>query len=311
MKSYADAHCDTIVKLMKDGETLEQNSKHLDLMRLRQYGPCIQVFALWLEPQYYSIAMRQTIKYLDFYHQQIQKNAAWIGNIHTYTDLLENREKGKVSAVLALEGGEALEGELSALRIYHQLGVRLVTLTWNHRNALADGVLERESGGGLTQFGKTAIKEMERLGILIDVSHLSDAGFQDVAELAKIPFIASHSNARAVCGHPRNLTNEQLRTIGEAGGFVGLNFYPPFVAEKASVTMDDLIRQLTHMLDWAGEDAVGLGSDFDGIDITPTDLRQVEDMACFLERLEREFGEKTAAKIREENFLRVAKQVWK
>lgn len=109
----------------------------------------------------------------------------------------------------------------------------------------------------------------------------------------------------------RNLTNEQLRTIGEAGGFVGLNFYPPFVAEKASVTMDDLIRQLTHMLDWAGEDAVGLGSDFDGIDITPTDLRQVEDMACFLERLEREFGEKTAAKIREENFLRVAKQVWK
>lgn len=311
MKSYADAHCDTVVKAMEAGENLLEFGGQLNLEKLSAYGPAVQIFAIWLEPRFYPIAMRQTMKYLDDYLGQMERYSSRIGMVKRFSDILENKKQGRLSAILSLEGGEALEGELAALRLYYRLGVRLMTLTWNYRNALADGVAERDTGGGLTTFGKAVVKEMERLGMLVDVSHLTDAGFYDVARLAEKPFVASHSNARTICAHPRNLTDEQLKIIGEIGGFVGLNFYPPFVAEKNSVNQEDLLRQLTHMLDKAGEDAVGLGSDFDGIDTTPTDLRSVEDMAVFLERMEKEFGSHLAEKIREKNFLRVAETVWK
>lgn len=311
MKSYADAHCDTVVKAMEAGENLLEFGGQLNLEKLSAYGPAVQIFAIWLEPRFYPIAMRQTMKYLDDYLGQMERYSGRIGMVKRFSDILENKKQGRISAILSLEGGEALEGELAALRLYYRLGVRLMTLTWNYRNALADGVAERDTGGGLTIFGKAVVKEMERLGMLVDVSHLTDAGFYDVARLAEKPFVASHSNARTICQHPRNLTDEQLKIIGEIGGFVGLNFYPPFVAEKNSVNQEDLLRQLTHMLDKAGEDAVGLGSDFDGIDTTPTDLRAVEDMAVFLERMEKEFGSHLAEKIREKNFLRVAETVWK
>lgn len=311
MKSYADAHCDTVVKAMEAGENLLEFGGQLNLEKLSAYGPAVQIFAIWLEPRFYPIAMRQTMKYLDDYLGQMERYSGRIGMVKRFSDILENKKQGRISAILSLEGGEALEGELAALRLYYRLGVRLMTLTWNYRNALADGVAERDTGGGLTTFGKAVVKEMERLGMLVDVSHLTDAGFYDVARLAEKPFVASHSNARTICQHPRNLTDEQLKIIGEIGGFVGLNFYPPFVAEKNSVNQEDLLRQLTHMLDKAGEDAVGLGSDFDGIDTTPTDLRAVEDMAVFLERMEKEFGSHLAEKIREKNFLRVAETVWK
>lgn len=311
MKSYADAHCDTIVKAVRAGEDMLEFSGQLNLQKLSAYGAGVQIFAIWLAPKYYPIAMRQTMKYLDYYLEQMERYKDHVGMVKQFSDILENKKQGKLSAIVSLEGGEALEGEISALRMYHRLGVRLMTLTWNHRNALADGVAERDTGGGLTTFGKAVVKEMERLGMLVDVSHLTDAGFYDVAKMAEQPFVASHSNARALCPHPRNLTDEQLKIIGEMDGFVGLNFYPPFVAEKDAVTQDDLLRQLTHMLDMAGEDAVGLGSDFDGIEVTPADLRAVEDMALFLERMEQEFGSHLAEKIREKNFLRVAERVWK
>lgn len=311
MKSYADAHCDTVVKAMEAGENMLEFSGQLNLEKLAAYGPAVQIFAIWLEPKYYPIAMRQTVKYLDYYLEQMERYKDRVGMVKRFSDILENKKQGKLSAILSLEGGEALEGEIAALRMFHRFGVRLMTLTWNHRNALADGVAERGTGGGLTTFGKAVVKEMERLGMMVDVSHLTDAGFYDVAKMAEQPFVASHSNARAICPHPRNLTDEQLKIIGEMNGFVGLNFFPPFVAEKDAVTQDDLLRQLTHMLDMAGEDAVGLGSDFDGIDVTPTDLRAVEDMALFLERMKQEFGSHLAEKIREKNFLRVAERVWK
>ena len=284
MKSYADAHCDTVVKAMEAGENMLEFSGQLNLEKLAAYGSAVQIFAIWLEPKYYSIAMRQTVKYLDYYLEQMERYKDRVGMVKRFSDILENKKQGRLSAILSLEGGEALEGEIAALRMYHRMGVRLMTLTWNHRNALADGVAERGTGGGLTTFGKAVVKEMERLGMLVDVSHLTDAGFYDVAKMAEQPFVASHSNARAIC---------------------------PFVGEKDTVTQDDLLRQLTHMLDMAGEDAVGLGSDFDGIDVTPTDLRAVEDMALFLERMEQEFGSHLAEKIREKNFLRVAERVWK
>lgn len=301
MIGYADAHCDTAVKLFGRGEGLRRNGLHLDLERMSAFPGSLQVFALWLDPVYYPIALRQTMKYLAFYKSELERNKDLIRPVFTYEDILKNQAEGRLSALLSLEGGEALEGEAAVLEIFYELGVRMMTLTWNYRNQIADGVLDGETGGGLTPFGIEVIRKMEELGMAVDVSHLSDAGFYHVAKIAERPFLASHSNARAICGHPRNLTDEQLRILKEMDGFVGLNFYSRFVSEEERVTQEDLIRQLYHLMEQAGEDHVGFGSDFDGIDTTPADLRRVEDMAGFLDRLEQEFGRETAAKLRQEN----------
>src|SRR5690606_30161839 len=126
----------------------------------------------------------------------------------------------------------ALAGSVEILRIFYRLGVRAVGLTWNYRNELADGQAEAESGGGLTRAGRAVVREMERLGMLIDVSHLSDASFEQVLEVAEGPVFASHSNARRICRHPRNLTDEQIRAIAARGGVIGINFAPQFLVEE-------------------------------------------------------------------------------
>lgn len=311
MKGYADAHCDTAVKLFGRGEGLRKNGLHLDLERMSAFPGSLQVFALWLDPVYYPIALRQTMKYLAFYKSELERNKDLIRPVFTYEDILKNQEEGRLSALLSLEGGEALEGEVAVLEVFYELGVRMMTLTWNYRNQIADGVLDGETGGGLTPFGIKVIRKMEELGMAVDVSHLSDAGFYHVAKIAERPFLASHSNARTICGHLRNLTDEQLRILKEMDGFVGLNFYPRFVSEEETVTQEDLIRQLYHLMEKAGEDHVGFGSDFDGIDTTPADLRRVEDMTGFLERLEQEFGRETAAKLRQENLTAVFGRILK
>ncbi len=309
MKSFVDAHCDTIVKLCGRGEELlEAPCMQLDLKRLEAFPRAVQFFAVWLDPVYYPIAMRQTMKYIAFYYKQLEKNAESIRHINTFADIIRNKEQGRHSAVLSLEGGEALEGELSALEIYHRLGVRAITLTWNHRNALADGAAENVTGGGLTRFGRDVLREMEQLNMLVDVSHLSDAGFWDVERLAQKPFIASHSNARAVCPHARNLTDDMLRALAAKGGVAGLNFYPVFLQENGEAGIDDIIRHASHMLDIMGENHIGLGSDWDGIGTTPVDLQHTGELAALFTRMEQEFGAEITEKLREGNFLRVLRE---
>ena len=310
MRSYADTHCDTVVKLYCDGQRLRKNAKQIDLERLSVYGTGIQVFALWLQPWYYEKAFVRTMQYLRFYQAELAANQDKICPAFTYADIEKNKQNNKISAILSLEGGEAIESDLERISFFYEQGVRMLSLTWNHGNALADGVLAPQKGG-LTSLGKRAVQNMEKMGMILDVSHLSDAGFYEVAHLMQKPFIASHSNARAICDHPRNLTDAQLQIMREIGGYVGLNFYPPFVAQKESVGTEDLLRQLLYLLDKAGEDAVGFGTDFDGIDKMPYDMRGVEDMTIFLERLEKELGPTLLQKVCEENFLRVTKKIWK
>ncbi|MBR4014828.1 MAG: dipeptidase [Anaerotignum sp.] len=308
MKSFIDAHCDTIVKLAnRGGELAQAEDMHLDLKRLKAFPGSLQFFAIWLDPQYYAMPMRRTMKYIDFYHTQMEKNKDTIRHILTFADILENKRNQRLSSLLSLEGGEALEGEISALHIYYRLGVRAMTLTWNHRNALADGAAENATGGGLTKFGKEVVSEMEALGMVVDVSHLADAGFWDVEKLAKKPFISSHSNARAICPSQRNLTDDQLRALAAKGGVVGLNFYPAFLRE-GDAGIDDVLRHTDHMLKIMGEDYIGFGSDWDGIDTTPKNLSHVGDMSRLLEKMEQEFGGDVMEKIREGNFLRVLQE---
>ncbi|WP_313529020.1 dipeptidase [Anaerotignum sp.] len=309
MRSYGDGHCDTIVRIYEKGQELFCNDGHIDIQRLTNYKAPLQFFAIWLEPRYYPIAMRQTMKYIEFYYNQIQKNADLIGHINCFDDLEENKKKNKISALLSIEGGEALEGEISAIHTYHRLGVRSMSLTWNHRNQLADGVAEKDSKGGLTKFGRDAVAEMEQLGMIVDVSHLSEPGFWDVYNLAKRPFIASHSNAKTICDVPRNLTDNQMRAIADKGGVIGLNLYPPFLTTEKEVEVEDIFRHIHHILSVVGEDFVALGTDFDGIDCCPKGISDVKDMDYFFTEMENEYGEQVVEKICSKNLLRVLAEV--
>ncbi len=307
MRSYADAHCDTLTKLADRTQHLRKNTGNLDLERFCKYETVVQVFAVWLQKEYYPYAMQKTLAYLDYFEKELKENADLIALATDYPTILEHKKQGKCSAILALEGGEALEGNLSALDTYYQKGVRMMTLTWNYPNALGEG-----AGGshGLTTFGKEVVKNMHNMGMVVDVSHLSEKGFYDVAEFGR-PFIASHSDAKEICNHRRNLTKQQLQTLREVNGFVGVNFHPDFLAEDGIATMDDILRHIWYMLDMAGENHVGFGSDFDGIPRTPQNMTGVQDMAMLLERLEKEFGKTLTEKIAEKNFLAMLDRVWK
>lgn len=180
----------------------------------------------------------------------------------------EPQGKARVSAILTVEDGRDICGDLRRLDLYRRLGVKLITLTWNYENCFGypnstdPDAMEK----GLKDFGREAVEEMNRLGILIDVSHLSDGGFRDVAAISRKPFAATHSNCRALCEHPRNLTDEMIRRIGECGGVIGLNQYPPFLRRNSrEARMEDMAAHLRHMTDIGGTGCAALGSDYDGM----------------------------------------------
>ena len=216
-------------------------------------------------------------------------------------------EAGKVAAFLSVEGAELLDCDLDRLRQARAMGVRAVNLTWNYANALSGSNLE-ETDRGLSAQGREFVREMGRLGVLVDVSHLSDPGFWDVAELAQGPFFASHSNSRALHFHPRNLTDDQFTAIMEHHGTVGLNLAAQFL--PGAPTLDDVVRVLEHFLDLGGEDTVALGGDWDGIQRAPAGVEDITGWAAFYRRLEdlgysRELLEKLFYK----NLMRVVERV--
>lgn len=304
-----DGHCDTVVKAFERNVPLFENNGHVDLKRLLEFGSPVQFFAVWLEKSYYPISLRQTLKYIDYYYQELKENEGCIGHVNTFADILKNKEQGKISGLLSIEGGEALEGELSTLRMLYTLGVRAMGLTWNYRNQLADGVGELETGGGLTRFGKEVVKEMNRLGMVVDVSHLSETGFWDVDGIATKPYIASHSNAKSICDAPRNLSDDQIRAISSRGGVIGINLYSGFLTNGKEAHMQDILAHIHHIIQIGGDQCLGLGCDFDGIDAMPIEIKDVSDIKRLLETVSQQFGYETAEWIAEKNFLRVLKNI--
>lgn len=178
-------------------------------------------------------------------------------------DIRAARAAGKLAAVLTIENSEALDGSLNVLHAFYQLGIRAISLTHNPRSLAADGVGEARTGGGLTEFGVRLVQEMNALGVLVDVSHVSEQGFWDVMEHSTKPVIASHSSCRALCDHVRNLTDDQLRAFKANGGVVSITFVPSFI-DPYQATIERVLDHIEHALDVAGPAHVGLGSDFDG-----------------------------------------------
>ncbi len=230
----------------------------------------------------------------------------------TAEDVEKAKKEDKVAGVIGLEGAESVEGDLSLLRMFYRLGVRLLTVAWSRRNRAADGVYETRTGGGLTNFGLQLVKECNRLGIMVDVSHLSPAGVRDVLEVSSAPVIASHSNAHALCPHPRNLTDEQLVAVARKGGVIGVTFVPAFISEeRQEASLEKLLDHIDHIVHIAGIDHVGLGSDFDGF--PPPPPTGLEDVTCLpaitAGLVERGYSEDNVRKVLGGNLLRVFRQV--
>lgn len=306
-----DAHCDTIITMMERGEELRKNNCHIDLVRLKEFDSYVQFFAAFISPDHAKMgALRRTLNIIDRLYREIEGNKNDIMLCCNYSDIKAACENGKIAAVLTIEGGEALEGNISSLRMLYKLGVRGMTLTWNYRNEIADGVIDGSSGGGLTPFGREVVSEMNKLGMLVDVSHISEAGFWDVINLTASPIIASHSNAKKLCSHSRNLTDEQLLALKKNGGVTGLNLCPAFLNDTGKASMKDALAHIEYIVALTGEDTLGLGSDFDGIEATPEGLEGVQCYSILLnELLKLNYSESLVKKIAGENFIRVIKNV--
>jgi len=306
-----DAHCDTLTKIMESKESLNKNNCHNDLNRMSIYDGFVQFFAAFIEP-YYSgaYALKRGIEIVDAFYLEMEKHSQKLSLCTTGQDIENVLSERKIAAILSIEGGEALNGDLSALRMFYKLGVRSLCLTWNHRNEIADGQGEDITGGGLTNFGRSVIAEMNSLGMLIDVSHISEKGFWDVIELSESPIIASHSNARAICNHKRNLTDDQIFALVKNRGVMGINFYPPFLTKSKTAALTDIISHIDHIVGLVGCDNIGLGADFDGIETTPTDVCGVEDVEKVINTLAiLNYSDSDIKKIAGENSLRVIKTV--
>jgi membrane dipeptidase len=306
-----DAHCDTITKLMEVDGNLLSNSCHIDIERTKKMGSHVQFFAAFISPSYcQAYAMKRAVQIIDRFYSEISKYNNDITLCCNYKGIIDAANSDKIAAVLSIEGGDALQGDLSSLRMFYKLGVRSICLTWNYRNEIADGVLDGSSGGGLTPFGKKVIEEMNSLGMLIDLSHLSEKGFWDVMEFTKSPVIVSHSNAKSICGHVRNLTDDQIKAVCKNGGVIGINFYPSFLNESGKATVNDIIKHIEHMVALVGYENTGLGADFDGVECLPDGIEGIQDIGKILnELLKLNYLQEYVDKIAGENFLRVIEKV--
>lgn len=310
-----DCHCDTLTELYKKGTSLYANDQHFDIQRQIALGGGLQFCAIFVpthEFRYYG-GLRYTLQLLDKYLQEVKKlHADGIDVLQLLTkedaaDVLNH----KAATLLAIEEGGAIDGSLEALRCLYALGVRAMTLTWSNRNDIADGVNEESSGGGLTVFGRQVVAEMNKLGMLVDVSHIAPAGFWDVIETSSKPIIATHSNAKALCPHPRNLDDKQILAIKENDGLIGVTFAGQFLEHDYNdACIESIYRHIDYMLNIMGnDDHIGFGSDFDGISHPPYNLHGVQDYSAVYEYLSKKYSASTVEKITHKNVLNLLQKV--
>lgn len=311
--SIIDLHCDTICHLI-DNKDMELKRNHLaiDLEKLTKGNSLAQFFALFIDLKEHPKAFNRAMDMLNKFYEELEKNNHEISVAKNYEDFEVNKEEDKISAFLTIEEGEAIEGSLKNLRNFYDLGVRLMTLTWNYENSIGyPNCREEFRNKGLKTFGLETLEEMNRLGMIIDVSHLSDGGFYDVARYSKKPFVASHSNSRAVCNHSRNLTDDMIRTLSEKGGITGINFEKSFLIEGGSKSaVEDMVKHINHICNVGGIDVLSLGSDFDGINPKNLEISNMGEIDKLITALQKEgYHESHIEKILYRNALRVIKEV--
>lgn len=262
---FFDLHCDTLTECMDGGDSLLKNKRDIDFERGKIFGRWNQVFAVFIPDETDdSLAESYFDSACDFYLSELKKKGDFFPVLSS--EDVRGHSRG---VILAMESSRGV-GSLERLEKLYERGLRLITLTWNGKNRAAGGCLD---GSGLSDWGRELVAKAEELGIVVDVSHLSDRGFYDLCEFTDAPFIASHSDSRAVCCEPRSLTDDQIKIIIERGGLIGLNFHDRFLGGNGG--REELLRHAGHMLSLGAENALCIGSDYDGCGISP-ELRGME-----------------------------------
>jgi membrane dipeptidase len=318
-----DGHNDLVLRIWR-GEP----SKHLDLDDARAAGFAGGFFALYVpsaspfeEPAAapYALPMPDPVS-----HEDAARIADELYDVLCALPVrratsAEDFTEGEITAVVHLEGAEPIAPDLSNLEQWYDRGLRSIGLVWSRANAFAEGVPFRfpegpDTGPGLTEAGRGLVSACNELGILVDVSHLNERGFWDVASLTTAPVVATHSNAHALCPSTRNLTDEQLDAVRDSGGMVGVNFAVSFLREDgassaAAAGIGEIVRHVDYLVDRMGIDHVGLGSDFDGATV-PDELGGVAGLPRLVDALSRRYDDAALAKITHENWLRVLRATW-
>ena len=277
----ADCHCDTLWFFKRNGYRFERLNPgcHIDLPRLREGRVKLQFFAVCVAADTaVPLQLQEALRYIARYRGCLEQNRSALQASETAADLVAALQEDKIGCLLALEGAEPLDGSPELLDLFYTLGVRCISLTWNKRNLFADGCAEEESGGGLTKAGRRLIGQMAERGLVLDLAHLSTRGFFDALHCYGGPVLVSHTNARALNNHPRNLSDTQLRAVAANNGVIGLSFYPPFVSGNEKATLEQLLDHFVHVASTAGVEHLALGSDFDGITAT---VEKLEDASCY------------------------------
>ncbi|MGL6199780.1 MAG: dipeptidase [Lachnospiraceae bacterium] len=316
-----DMHCDTLLKLMDDRipQNLMDNNCCVSIEKLKKAGASAQFFACFIDmkqfsgadccEQGYDYAMRMLTRLKDEI-KQYPDDIAMAGN---YAEYISNNQSGKITAFATIEEGGIIHDDRMRIQTLYNEGIRLITLLWNYENCMGypNSKEERIMNAGLKPFGFETIEQMNELGMIVDVSHLSDGGFWDTVKYSKHPVAASHSNARALRNHPRNLSDEMLRALAEAGGVAGLNFYHWFLGESQDTRIEQMTAHVLHMMRVGGEEAVAIGTDFDGFDIEGVieipDIGEIGRLAAALGKAG--VTQRQLDKIWSENVLRLIREV--
>lgn len=344
-----DGHADTVSRTLDEGYDLTGRvpQAHIDLPSMFEGGLDAQFFAAFVHPRYLegNRAIQRALDMIDALKRLCAASDGKLQVARSAAEVERLNAAGRKACILCIEGGHAIADDIAVLRMFHELGVRYMTLTWNNSNAWADGCGEEPRHGGLTAFGREVVREMNRIGMIVDVSHVHERTFWAAIETTAKPVIASHSCARTLCDHRRNLRDEQLRAIAANGGVVGVNFYPAFISESYRLGvapihareaqalqtarsdaeikairrradeeeralprpgLDDVVAHIERIVQVAGVDHVGLGADFDGVPVLPEGLEGCAKLPALTARLiEKGFSENEIRKILGGNMLRV------
>lgn len=327
-----DMHCDTIMSLMEnENNHLVDGDLMININKLIKGDYLLQCFAMFVMYKNEKIDNYSPYEYcnkmIDRYYKEIKLNNKQIKPAYSYQDIIDNINSGIPTSLLTIEEGGVLEGKMENLYHFYDLGVRMMTLTWNFKNEIGSPNIDYTSitdrtirtpkiqfipntTEGLTCFGIEVVKKMNELGMVIDCSHASDKTFYDVIKYTSKPIVCSHSCARSVCNHVRNMSDDMLLKLKENGGVVGINYCHDFVKQDNSLaTINDIVKHINYIRDLIGIDYIGLGSDFDGIDNSNIELKDASMMPQLINELRKQnYSEEDIEKISYKNVLRVFKE---
>jgi membrane dipeptidase len=329
MYEYVDMHCDTLLNgvMNRSNDLYEMPGSMIDFQRMKAGHTLCQFFAVFFPPKELHEGQHTGLGLTDeelfrqasgLLNSSLNKHEDIIMPAHNYKEIMTNKSNGKMSAVLTVEDGRMVDGKMEMLDMFYSQGVRAIALTWNFSNCFGypNSSDPEIMNKGLTKFGKEAVQYMNDLGILVDVSHLSDGGFWDVVKYTKKPFVATHSDARAVSSNQRNMTDDMIKALAEKGGVTGINFCIPFLNDtypphSGTSRIEDMVRMIKHISNVGGEDIVGIGTDLDGIG-GDLEIGSPDKMYLLFDALEKEgFTERQIEKIASGNVLRVIKESMK